>query len=130
MLEYNVCIFTCQQVHCSGFSIFLVRRLQLSTLCLSRRGVGSSYCISCGSVPLLLALNFLQPSIRPINDRNRGKSSGDWNSPEELLPIHLIQLAHDVLDRIVQPWYNNVLDGIYSSIGSADDFIEDSECCL
>jgi hypothetical protein len=46
------------------------------------------------------------------------------------VPVSFVELGVDVFDGIVEFGDNDVLDGIYTSIGSFDDFIQDRECGL
>ena len=50
--------------------------------------------------------------------------------PEELFTIHLIKLAHDVLDRVVETGNDDMLNGVHPAIGRTDDLVEDHECGL
>ena len=52
------------------------------------------------------------------------------DTPEEFFPIHLVQFAVDVPDRVLKSRYDDVLDGVHSSIRCTDDLVKDSEGCL
>ena len=52
------------------------------------------------------------------------------DAPEELFTIHLIKLAHDVLDRVVEAGNHDMLDGIHPAIRRTDDLVENHECGL
>ena len=50
--------------------------------------------------------------------------------PEELLPVHFVQLAHDILDCVLQTRYYYVLDSVDSAIGRPNHFVKNCECRL
>jgi hypothetical protein len=46
------------------------------------------------------------------------------------VPVSFVELGVNVFNGIVEFRDNDVLDGIYTSIGSFDDFIQDRKCGL
>ena len=48
-------------------------------------------------------------------------------APEKFFSVHLVQLAQNVLDRVVEPGDDDMLDRVDSSICCTDDFVEDCE---
>ena len=112
-LEDNVLIPLIQQISCSSnlrsrrnhqpLVWCHTQRLQRFTLCLPSRILRSR-------ISLLLPLHLLQP--------------------EELLTIHLVQFADNVLDRVVKLWDNDVLDGVNAPVCLSDNFVEDREGSL
>lgn len=53
-----------------------------------------------------------------------------YHEPEEFFTISLIQLAHDILNGIVQSWNDHMFDSIDTSVSGSDNVVEDHECCL
>lgn len=81
---------------------------------------------------LYLVSSFLAPSLTYVIVRRFVHVSlfELCNIPEELFSIHLVQLAHNILDRILQSWDNHMLDRINTSISCADNFVQDRKCRL
>jgi len=52
------------------------------------------------------------------------------NAPEELLSIHFIKFTQDILDSVLQPRYDNMLNCVHASICSADNLIQNGKRCL
>jgi hypothetical protein len=73
-------------------------------------------------------LDLLQPAKYLIV--NSDDSLARIDSPEEFFPIHLIEFAHYVLDRVFQSWDNNVFDGIDTPIRRPYNLVKNGESCL
>jgi hypothetical protein len=47
--------------------------------------------------------------------------------PVEFLPLTLIELRHDVLDGVVNAGQHHVFDGVHTTIGDLDHFVQRHE---
>ena len=45
-------------------------------------------------------------------------------------PVHLVEFGIDVFDRVIQTRDDDMLDGVDTAVGRADDLVQDGECCL
>jgi hypothetical protein len=54
----------------------------------------------------------------------------DFLKPEELLPVHFVELRVDVLDCVLEARDEDVFEGVHAPVRHSDDFVEDNESGL
>src|SRR6266849_1540173 len=69
-------------------------------------------------------------SLLPASIVSVGLHERHADAPKELFTVHLVKLAHDIFNCIIETGNDDMLDGVHAAVSCTNNFVEDHECRL